>query len=192
MDTNIVAKTCRSCNRRIRPESKSELCHRCRSVCACGKPKDYRADECMSCGMSRKANAQWADPEKRQRIESGNREAQKLRRITLADLTEASFHPRPGDGRFFAHYWDGDRKRVVYRALPQKCPLPQKHTACLFNFYCSIVMIAVSWNLLFRKPLSPHCAGFKIASTDSRLIFQRYLSAQCGSAKDGPTRNWQN
>ena len=111
-----MMKICGECGKRMKSTSKKPWCLVCRSVCACGKRKDYRAAECLSCGMSRKAKAQWADPRQRDAIMAPLREAHRNRRTHLEDLTwESPWYPKQEDGRFFARYWGGDRLRSVYR-----------------------------------------------------------------------------
>lgn len=93
------------------------LCQQCVSFCACGKPKDHRAAECQSCGMSRKAKAQWSDPVMRERIHNAVIKAGRRRRTTFDLLTWESFKDqKQQDGRFYTRYWDGDAHRYIYRS----------------------------------------------------------------------------
>ena len=109
-------KLCVECGKRLSNGAKDKRCRACRSICACGKHKDYRAAECISCGMSRKAKIQWADPEQRAAIMVPLLGAHRNRRTHIEDLTwESSWYPKQEDGRLFARYWDGDRLRAVYR-----------------------------------------------------------------------------
>jgi hypothetical protein len=56
--------------------------------------------------MRRKAKAQWADPEQRQRIHEGLTAAHDARKGRYADLTEEKFTLAKADGRRYAKYWD--------------------------------------------------------------------------------------
>lgn len=114
-----MPKLCANCSRVMRSDRKPDICAQCASVCACGKPKDFRAAECISCGMRRKALVQWSDSEIRAKmvaaVTPGNAERGLRRRRHFADLREEHFTPRP-DGRFKAGYWTDDgRYRLIYR-----------------------------------------------------------------------------
>lgn len=110
-----MVKRCEKCGAVLNARSRRAFCKRCLSVCACGKPKDFRAAECQSCGRKRKAEKQWADHTIRRRMEKGIRVAGKRRRIRLKDLSDATVWQRKRDGRYWTWYWDGDQKRTIYR-----------------------------------------------------------------------------
>lgn len=113
----IGPKTCPKCQRQFRSNCQSDICQQCREVCHCGKPKDHRANECISCGMSRKALVQWATPEKRAKITAAIRINGISSRMRYADLhINSCWNPRPHDQRMGIHYWDeNERKRHIYR-----------------------------------------------------------------------------
>jgi hypothetical protein len=108
--------TCTHCGRPVRSHARKGLCKVCVRICACGQPKDHRADRCASCATREKAVQQWANPKTRKRIYKAICKARKQTRITWDDLTEASFTQVKADGRRFASYRDnGGNKRTVYR-----------------------------------------------------------------------------
>lgn len=106
--------TCRGCGVKVRSDVKSGRCRECRGRCHCGAEKDVRAAQCRSHASAKNARTQWKSPTTRARILAGVRAAGKLRRVSFADLTEASFHARPRDGRRTGYYWEGDRRRWIY------------------------------------------------------------------------------
>lgn len=119
-------KTCEQCGKRMRSDKVSNLCNACLSVCACGKAKDWRAKECMACGRSRAATAQWAtQPDS---ILAGIRRAGKIRRIRFEDLSLDTIWQRREDGRHWTWYWVGDKKHTIYRYqwqwIVQHGPIP--------------------------------------------------------------------
>jgi hypothetical protein len=78
--------------------------------------KDYRAVECLSCGMSRKAMLQWGDAAMRAKMLGGIRTAQGRRRRRFEDITEDSNWQIKHDGRRYTYYWDEQgRRRAIYR-----------------------------------------------------------------------------
>jgi len=109
-------RPCANCGKKMRSDRIGSHCRTCESVCACGKPKDFRAATCGSCSSRRTALEQWNSPlgdAMRVRI----RETGLARRKRYADLTEASFTFHRKDGRSFAKYYDDEveRTRYVYR-----------------------------------------------------------------------------
>lgn len=112
----MAKRMCQTCGTPLSNRSKRDHCRSCLSVCHCGKPKDYRAAECISCGMSRKAKAQWADPTTGQKIREGIALGSKNRRTRLEDLGKRKWQ-RKLDGRLYNWYWPegGNRKRTIYR-----------------------------------------------------------------------------
>ncbi len=135
----------------MRSDRQGRLCKECASVCLCGKPKDARAAECLSCGMSRKAKAQWADPELRERIASGIRDAGQRRRYTdLSRLTFESFQSQKPDGRYFTLRSVNREAQTVRRArwvweqahglIPDGCEIHHANHDCtddrLENLVC--------------------------------------------------------
>lgn len=123
-------KRCTQCGQMVRADYRYDLCKSCRSVCHCGKPKDWRAAECKSCSMSRKAKAQWADPKSGKRIRDGLREAGLSRRTRMADLGNRVWQVKY-DGRRWNWYWDGDQKRTMYHYqwmwIMANGPIPEGH-----------------------------------------------------------------
>lgn len=81
----------------------------------CGQPCDHRAKRCTPCASRAKAAAQWADPAVRSRMEESLRAAHRKRRLTFADLSLDSNWQIKSDGRRYIWYWDGDRRRTIYR-----------------------------------------------------------------------------
>lgn len=123
---------CSLCGLGIRSDSKTMLCVKCRAKCpTCGKEKDIRAKECDRCGRSRKAVEQWRNPAVSTRMQARLKATHAQRRVTFDQLTLKSFHARPGDGRFCAMYWDGDKKRYIYRYqwvwILANGPIPDRH-----------------------------------------------------------------
>jgi hypothetical protein len=108
---------CSNCGVPIRKDIQNGLCRPCATVCHCGKPKDYRAAECLSCGMSRKALAQWADPQSRAVIQAAIIDAGVERRLRYEDIRiDSNWQQRPSDGRWFIYYWGDDNKHhCIYR-----------------------------------------------------------------------------
>lgn len=102
----------------------------CARTCHCGAPKDHRAAECMSCGMSRKTRAQWADSAVRQKMMEAIIPAAKARRQTFERLRWGNFRAaKLEDGRLFARYTDDEgRARYVYRYqwvwIRERGPIP--------------------------------------------------------------------
>ncbi len=58
---NKAMPNCTKCQRKMRSDRQSEFCKPCSQVCGCGKPKDFRAKQCLSCGMRTKALRQWQE-----------------------------------------------------------------------------------------------------------------------------------
>lgn len=118
MRYTVPMKTCTKCSRKMRSDRKSDLCKPCASVCHCGTPKDFRAAECQSCGMRRKAKLQWANPETRTVILTGVRRAntQLKPRFLLTDLKYEDFKPSRADGRYVSiRFDDNHEKHYVFR-----------------------------------------------------------------------------
>lgn len=87
-----------------------------KTLCACGKPKDYRVKRCLSCSNKATAKDQWANEKSRQRIADGLKKAGLDRRRRFGDLNLSSFTMTKQDGRKYAHYWGEDEKRhYIYR-----------------------------------------------------------------------------
>ena len=72
-----VMANCTKCHRVMRSDRQSDLCKQCASTCHCGNKKDFRANECLPCGMSRKAKVQWQD--KREQMVQATTEANRER-----------------------------------------------------------------------------------------------------------------
>lgn len=89
------------------------ICLACRSVCpTCGGKKDYRAVECLSCGMSTKAKAQWGNEKIRAKMMRGLAKAGKRRQTRYDEIK----HWFSSGGRAYGVYRDEHGKRCqVYR-----------------------------------------------------------------------------
>jgi len=86
----------------------------CLSECPiCGAEKDYRAELCKSCAMSKKQKRQWE--QNREKMLSAVRESNRKRRRTYDDISEDTNWQVKGDGRHYVYYWDGEEKKCVYR-----------------------------------------------------------------------------
>lgn len=110
-----MKRYCKVCNALLSNRSNRALCRDCLSVCECGQPKDFRALICQSCASRVKAQAQWSDAVTRSDILAGIREAGKLRRTALEDLSwETKWQVRI-DGRRWTWFWEDGRKRTIYR-----------------------------------------------------------------------------
>lgn len=95
--------------------AKTNQCTECRKVCPkCGAEKDRRSDLCKSCASSKKAKKQWA--EQREKMMAGITKAQEKRRRRYEDISEDSNWQTRPDGRHFIYYWEGDKKRWIYRS----------------------------------------------------------------------------
>lgn len=112
-----MPKPCINCHAPIRTNIISGMCRSCAVVCpTCGAKKDHRAVECLSCGMSRKALAQWDNPTQRECIYTAICTVNKRKRVYYSDLKESSFCMIKSDGRRFARYWgEDDKLHYVYR-----------------------------------------------------------------------------
>lgn len=114
-----------------------------RDTCpSCGREKDKRAKECQSCGHSRQTTRQWANEETRSRILSGIREVHRARRRTFDKIAiDIRWMYKREDGRAFAYYWDGDRKRYIYRYqwvwIKANGPIPSDHDVHHRNHDCT-------------------------------------------------------
>jgi hypothetical protein len=132
-------RSCNRCGKALDVRYKALTCRDCFSVCTCGKAKDYRAAECQSCGNSRKAKVQWQ--EQRGTILAGIREAGKLRRYYLGDLSWDTKWQQRKDGRYWTWYWDGDTKHTIYRYQwlwqSVKGPIPKGYVVHHVNEDCS-------------------------------------------------------
>lgn len=179
----------------------SFICRPCVSVCHCGKPKDYRAAECLSCGMSRKAKIQWST--RRGTILAGSREASKLRRIRFEDLSwESNWQARSGDGRYKIYYWDGDRKRHIYRYqwvwIKANGPIPAGYSVhhenedptCdyLWNLELKTTKMHVRHHTAeraarFPKAKCPICGVVFPAKKRGRDRYRKYCSVACGKLR---------
>lgn len=106
---------CSKCGVGIRCDINPQICRPCARVCACGASKDHRAASCQSCGMSLKAKAQWKAI--RPKMMDGIMKYAREIRTRYEDINLHSTYwiARPEDGRIYTHYWDGDRKRTIYR-----------------------------------------------------------------------------
>lgn len=147
---------CQQCGRRMRSDNKNPLCHDCREICACGKPKDYRAALCLSCGMRAKALLQWANPETKEAIYAAIVRAGFSRRKRYADLTEESFTEfKQSDGRCFARYSDDVKlNRTVYRyqwrweqvngPIPSGCHIHHVNGDCTDDRLENLVMLTAT------------------------------------------------
>ena len=109
-----MPKKCQDCGRTMRTDRHGDLCKPCASICDCGARKDFRAKQCISCGMRAKALEQWRGPQSKT-IREGLRFGGLARRWHYKDLCWESFRNVKLDGRIYAHYWDGLRKRWIYR-----------------------------------------------------------------------------
>lgn len=107
-------KICTKCGNSMYCNTKKLLCRQCLSVCECGKEKDFRAINCISCGMSKKAKAQWQQPNVSQKMREGLIIAGAKRRRKFEDLNEGAFCNKRLDGRIYAHYWDNERRHTIY------------------------------------------------------------------------------
>lgn len=106
----------------------------------CGQRKDRRAVECASCGRSRKALRQWSDSGTRNRIVEGICRARRAMRRTFDKITIDTRWMFKRDGRAFTYYWDGDRKRYIYRyqwvwiqangPIPDGCVIHHRNHDC--------------------------------------------------------------
>jgi hypothetical protein len=108
---------CVSCGIELGNRNLTDRCQDCRRVCRCGRPKDYRAEECRWCSNVRTAKDQWARPEVRARMVAAmTSRGQRIRR-RYEDLTEEVFTMRKPDGRRFGYYWDRETetRRYIYR-----------------------------------------------------------------------------
>ena len=109
---------CAKCGSHKRSDRKSPNCKACDSICECGKPKDFRAFGCVSCGRKRNAVKQWSNPDTRETIHAGiikaHRENPRQRRM-FSDLMEEHFAPRKDDGRFVATYFTNSGVQRIYR-----------------------------------------------------------------------------
>lgn len=86
------------------------------TVCpTCGGTKDPRAAECRSCGMSRKGREQWANAEVRSRMVDSLRAVHGKRRRTFDMISENTNWMIKSDGRAYTYYWEGNKKRYIYR-----------------------------------------------------------------------------
>jgi len=103
--------SCKTCGRRTK--SPTGLCKSCKSVCACGAPKDFRAEQCRSCAYSVKAKLQWQRA--RETLMAGIRRGQKRRRTRYEDVSLETKWQKRKDGRRWAWYWDGEEKHTIYR-----------------------------------------------------------------------------
>lgn len=111
----VGSVACQRCGRPMRRDRANPLCMVCASRCHCGRAKDQRADECLSCGMATKARRQWSGPQ-RDAIEQASRKASRQRRTRFVDLAWESFRTQKADGRRYAYYWDDqERRRSIYR-----------------------------------------------------------------------------
>jgi len=75
---------------------------------------------------------QWENPEIRNRMTSAVRAAMEPLRIRFEDITlEGTNWQKKTDGRRYTHYWDGDRKRYIYRNqwvwMQTNGPIPPGH-----------------------------------------------------------------
>ena len=120
---------CLVCGTQLGNQNKGNTCRSCRRICACGRHKDYRAAECASCGMSRKAKRQWQEigDKMRERLAVAGRN----RRHGFVDLGKFSWQ-RKKDGRYYNWYWDEfGRKRIAYRYqwvwIMAHGPIPPEH-----------------------------------------------------------------
>lgn len=96
----------------MRRDRQSDLCKECSQTCHCGNRKDFRAAECLPCGMSRKAKKQWK--QMRPKMMAGIIAMMKQKRRKFNDLKQEHFRQAKPDGRRYAYYWDGDRNRAIY------------------------------------------------------------------------------
>ena len=108
-------KQCLKCSENIYQNSASALCGSCRKVCACGRPKDKRALLCRNCSnkesrerglMNWKINGE--------KMKAALQAAGEVRRTQFAEVGELIWQIRK-DGRHWNWYWDGNKKRTVYR-----------------------------------------------------------------------------
>ncbi len=106
-------KICTTCARSMRSDSKCSVCRICAQICACGAIKDHRALLCRSCCSKIQARSQWADGNKRARIQAAIKASGPARWVRFEHITIESFRQR-SDGRFIAHYRtdEGDLKQV--------------------------------------------------------------------------------
>lgn len=87
-----------------------------RNTCpTCGASKDKRAAECGSCGHSRKAVKQWNNPESRKRTYDAISAKAKTRRRLFEHISLETKWMHKDDGRAYTYYWEGDKKRYIYR-----------------------------------------------------------------------------
>ena len=103
--------SCKTCGRRM--NSPTGLCKSCRSVCACGAHKDFRAKQCKSCASTIQTTLQWQRD--RKTILAGIRKAGKRRRIKYEDLSLKTKWQKRKDGRHWTRYWDGEEKHTIFR-----------------------------------------------------------------------------
>jgi hypothetical protein len=108
---------CNKCGKQMHHNQKGEICTSCKEICHCGKPKDCRADTCISCSNSRNAKANWANPKVRKRMVDSLILGGQKRRTKYDDLTLESFSTaKSDDGRLYAWFWGEDgKKHTVYR-----------------------------------------------------------------------------
>lgn len=112
----MTLKKCKTCGSSFSSRSKTDQCMKCRQTCQCSNKKDYRADLCRSCANRKIAIAQWRKPSIRQRMLEAIRETHKKKRCRFLDLTvNGTPWIKKLDGRYFYFYWEGNKKRYLYR-----------------------------------------------------------------------------
>lgn len=124
-----MQKQCSRCLENIHPNSTCDLCVSCRKVCPCGKPKDKRASLCRDCSNKEakmRGVRNWEVNGEKMKV--ALREAGEARRTRLADVGGLIWQVRK-DGRHWNWYWDGDKKRTIYRYqwvwIMQYGPIPE-------------------------------------------------------------------
>lgn len=177
----MAKRFCRQCQAELSNRSKRELCKACLSVCHCGSPKDFRADECISCGRSRKAKLQWQ--QQRELMLAGIREAQAERRTRFEDLGwETNWQSRT-DGRRYTWIWVNGRKATIYRyqwvwrmahgSIPHGYCIHHRNGDPTDDRLENLEMLSI------RQHTQLHGQGY---STQARATWETQVCQQCGQA----------
>lgn len=195
---------CSKCSATIRSDSKVPICKPCLSVCECGAKKDPRAINCISCGMSKKALTQWDKPSTRKKIHGALIKSWEKRRTNFEDLNWDDFTSvKIEDGRFYTDYWDGDRKRSIYRyqwvwikahrEIPKGLSVHHKNHNCTDDRIENLELLTKSDHAKHHNSLKAHndakavehqprvCECCGIGFTQSKKLYrvQKYCSAFC-------------